>query len=114
MGNDNKAIVFDFGSVLFRTSARQMYEERFARHGRLSQVDFFLTEIFTDQARSDAHLGKMSDTTYALAEKRFRRPGTDLLFFDDKQTNINAVRASGWRAEKFEGVHTVKAALGIA
>ncbi|MBI1327667.1 MAG: HAD-IA family hydrolase [Alphaproteobacteria bacterium] len=66
---EKKAVVFDFGGVIFRTSATEMYREIFEEHNKSGELEFFLQNIFTKKARSAANIGNMRDVTNALAEQ---------------------------------------------
>lgn len=46
-------------------------------------------------------IAKPDPAIYALAERRFGRPGGSMLFVDDNAANIAAVRASGWHGHLF-------------
>lgn len=64
------AVIFDFGGVLFKTSATEMYREIFQYDGKSeADLQYFLGEIFTKAARSAANTGNMADVTLALAQK---------------------------------------------
>jgi 2-haloacid dehalogenase len=63
-----KSIVFDFGGVIFETSRRAMYAERFATQGRPeADVDYFLQNIFNKAANSEANRGTVKEVTDRLA-----------------------------------------------
>ena len=64
------AVIFDFGGVLFKTSATEMYREIFQRDGKSeADLQYFLGNIFTKAARSAANTGNMTDVTSVLAAK---------------------------------------------
>lgn len=46
-------------------------------------------------------VAKPDPAIYALAERRFGRPGRTMLFIDDNAANIAAVRAAGWHGHLF-------------
>lgn len=55
-----RTIVFDFGGVLFNTSATDFYRERFQAQGRTeADLDYFLKFVFTKADRSQANTGTM-------------------------------------------------------
>jgi len=57
-----KTIVFDFGEVLFRTSAEELYRDRFRKQGRSEEeLQHFLTSIFPDRERSHSNAGNLQD-----------------------------------------------------
>ena len=59
---------------------------------------------FRDVVVSGAEqLAKPDPAIYALAEKRFGRPASAMLFIDDSLTNVESARACGWLAHHFEG-----------
>lgn len=65
-----KAVVFDFGGVLFKTSATDMYKDLFAKNGKSPEdAEFFLKNIFTKSARSAANTGTMAEVTKAVAKE---------------------------------------------
>ncbi len=87
-------IVFDFGGVLFRTSATEMYRERFVASGRTSgEADRFLKDIFTKAARSQANKGRMSDVTDGLA-KQYPEWADDIMAFNADRDFIKNVRGT--------------------
>ena len=58
-----RTIVFDFGDVLFRTSATEFYRDRFTAQGRSEEeLQYFLKNIFTNEDRSASHIGDLKDT----------------------------------------------------
>lgn len=68
MKSERQVAVFDFGGVLFNTSATEMYREMFKKDGRSEdELKHFLSDIFTKKARSAANLGNMADVTRPLA-----------------------------------------------
>ncbi len=57
-----RTIVFDFGGVLFDTSAEDFYRERFEQTGRgEEELQYFLNNIFTEKDRSASHAGDLKD-----------------------------------------------------
>lgn len=53
-----KTIVFDFGGVIFRTSAAEFYREHFASKGYSEQdLEYFLTHVLTKSDRSKSNGG---------------------------------------------------------
>jgi 2-haloacid dehalogenase len=72
MTQDNAQItvVFDFGGVLFRTSATEFYRERFQAQGRSeAELQHFITKVFTHAERSASHTGDLKD----MIEKKVRQ-----------------------------------------
>lgn len=118
-----KTIVFDFGGVLFRTSATEMYRERFAATGRTpAEADSFLSNVFTKMARSAANRGTMQAVTTELArqhpvwaedilafnaDRDFIRnvrgpvPGMHELLQEARQAGITLYGLTNWAADTF-------------
>src|SRR5688500_8820177 len=93
MQNKNsKIVVFDFGGVLFKTSATAMYRERFKQTGRNeAQLQHFLKNIFTKESRSAANKGTMVAITNALAA-RYPDWADDILAFNADRDFIKQIR----------------------
>ncbi len=86
------AIVFDFGGVLFRTSAREMYYEHFELTGRTrKEADHFLTSVFTKAHRRAANKGTMQAVTSTLAAQ-YPQWADDILAFNAEELFIRNVR----------------------
>jgi 2-haloacid dehalogenase len=67
-----KTVVFDFGGVIFKSSASAFYRARFAEQGRPeADAEYFLTHVFTDRDRSLSNIGNASDI---VAEKCAAHP----------------------------------------
>jgi len=80
-----------------------------ATHGFLG---VFEAGIYSARVR----LIKPEPAVFALAERHFGVAGCDLVFIDDVQANIEAARAHGWQAVRFEGAEQVSrelARLGV-
>ena len=56
-------------------------------------------------------LAKPDPAIYALAERRFGRPGYSMLFVDDSLANVESARACGWHAHHFSDAATLRADL---
>ena len=71
-----------------------------------------LFDLFEDIVVSgDEQLAKPDPAIYALAEKRFGRAGSTMLFIDDSLPNVTSARESGWHAHHFVGAETLRADL---
>lgn len=121
-----KSVVFDFGGVLFNTSATEMYRELFARDGRSAEdLDHFLKTVFTKAARSAANTGTMAAVTAPLARQHPEWAGYIEAFNADRdfirqvrgmvpgmEEVLNAIAARGhkiygltnWAADTFESL----------
>lgn len=88
------AIVLDFGGVLFRTSAREMYYELFESTGRTrTEADHFLTTVFTKTQRGEANRGTMQAVTSALAAQ-YPEWADDIMAFNADRSFIRNVRGT--------------------
>jgi HAD superfamily hydrolase (TIGR01509 family) len=88
-----KTIVFDFGGVLFRTSASDFFRDRFAAQGRSEdELRFFLDEIFTKADRSAANTG---DLQQVLEKKALEHPAwsEEILAFGANRDFVKQVRS---------------------
>ena len=56
-------------------------------------------------------LAKPDPAIYALAERRFGRPGRSMLFVDDSLANVESARACGWHAHHFTDAATLRSDL---
>ena len=71
-----------------------------------------LFDLFEDIVVSgDELLAKPDPVIYALAEKRFGRSGSTMLFIDDSLLNVTSARESGWHAHHFVDAETLRAEL---
>ncbi len=71
-----------------------------------------LRERFIDIVVSgDELLAKPDPAIYALAEARFGRAASTMLFIDDSLPNVVSARASGWHAHHFNGAESLRAEL---
>ena len=71
-----------------------------------------LFDLFEDIVVSgDEQLAKPDPAIYALAEKRFGRAGSTMLFIDDSLPNVTSARASGWHAHHFVNAAGLRADL---
>ncbi len=64
-------VVFDFGEVIFNTSVNKMYEKIFLVEENKSEeeLNYFLSNIFTKEARSKANFGNMKEVIEPLAQE---------------------------------------------
>ncbi len=56
----------------------------------------------------DEQLAKPDPAIYAVAEARFGRPGSTMLFIDDSLPNVVSARESGWHAHHFIDAETLR------
>ena len=71
-----------------------------------------LFDLFEDIVVSgDEQLAKPDPAIYALAEKRFGRAGSTMLFIDDSLLNVTSARESGWHAHHFVDAETLRTDL---
>ena len=71
-----------------------------------------LFDLFEDILVSgDEQLAKPDPAIYALAEKRFGRAASTMLFIDDSLPNFVSARASGWHAHHFTSAESLRAEL---
>ena len=71
-----------------------------------------LRERFIDIVVSgDEQLAKPDPAIYVLAEKRFGRAASTMLFIDDSLPNVVSARASGWHAHHFTSAESLRAEL---
>jgi FMN phosphatase YigB (HAD superfamily) len=92
-----KTIVFDFGGVLFETSATDFYRDWFTARGRSEEnLNFFLKNIFTKFDRSAANVGTMQEI---LSEKVKQYPewAEEILAFGADREFVKQVIQSGER-----------------
>ncbi len=88
------AVVFDFGGVLFKTSAKDMYREIFQQSGKSeAELEHFLGHVFTKAARSAANTGNMADVTKALAKQHPEWAGY-IHAFDADQKFVQQIRGT--------------------
>ena len=59
----------------------------------------------------DEQLAKPDPAIYALAEKRFGRAGSTMLFIDDSLPNVTSARERGWHAHHFADAAGLRAEL---
>jgi HAD superfamily hydrolase (TIGR01509 family) len=87
-----RTIVFDFGGVLFNTSAVDFYRERFQKQGRSeAELKFFLETVFTNKDRSEANIGTVEEV---VAKKAKQHPAwaEDILAFGTQEAYIKHIR----------------------
>lgn len=85
------------------------FSKAFWAQFRPSQVVF---DHFADILVSgEEKLAKPDPAIYRLAEQRFGFTGTELIFADDREENIAAARACGWRAHHFKDTASFEAEL---
>jgi len=88
-----RTIVFDFGGVLFNTSAVDFYRERFQKQGRSEEeLQYFLNEIFTNKDRAEANIGTVEEV---VAKKAKQHPewADDILAFGTPEAYIKHIRS---------------------
>jgi HAD superfamily hydrolase (TIGR01509 family) len=87
-----RTIVFDFGGVLFNTSAVDFYREHFQSQGRSEEeLQFFLEKVFTNKDRSEANIGTVEEV---VAKKAKQHPewAEDILAFGTERAYLKHIR----------------------
>jgi len=119
-----KTVVFDFGGVLFRTSATEFYSEVFERNGHTTEsLQYFLNTVFTNQDRSQSNRGNAQDIIDQKsrqypewhqeieafsAEKEFIKtvrgvvPGMNALLKEIVQEGHRIVGLTNWHGDTFD------------
>lgn len=79
-----------------------------ARHARW--LDHFDARVYS------CHIGvaKPDPRAYEICAERLGTPAGDILFFDDKEENVQAARRTGMKAEVFTSPEQVREVLGLA
>ncbi len=88
-----KTIVFDFGGVLFDTSEKEFYRERFENTGRSkAELDYFLSKVFLNSAERSA--SNAGDVRGAIEEKVKQHPewADDLRAYNADRDFVKVVR----------------------
>jgi putative hydrolase of the HAD superfamily len=77
-----------------------------ARHAFFSRFEFGLFSARVGCIKPDPAI-------FTLAQTRFGLPASQLLFIDDVQHNVDAARAVGWRAIRFESAERCRDEIGM-
>lgn len=111
-----RAVVFDFGGVLFDWSPQHLYRKRIADdHERQWFLDHICTQAWNteqDAGRSLAEGTRSLIYHASLSQVRAQLPDiqpSEVVFIDDVAGNIEAAIALGW-----QGIHHVSAARTAA
>jgi putative hydrolase of the HAD superfamily len=73
-------------------------------HARIIRRNGWVRPFSPALLSSEIGAAKPDPRAYELARRRIGLPPQDLLFLDDVPANVNAARASGWKAHRFVGV----------